>query len=367
MSAVRDGDRASPLVLVTGGAGFVGVNVAKRLLADGARVRVLDSLARPGSDANAAWLAERYGDRVEELRADVRDASAVKEAMRGVDHVVHLAAQVAVTTSLADPLEDFEVNARGTFNVLEAARASVSPPSIAYSSTNKVYGVLPDVDVRASGDRYEPADEALRARGVGESRPLDFHSPYGCSKGAAEQYVLDWSRSYGLRTVVLRMSCIYGPHQNGTEDQGWVAHFVRCALDGRPLTIYGDGRQVRDVLYVDDLVEAFELARRHAARLAGCAFNVGGGVHNTISLLELLGWIERITGRRPEVAFDAWRVGDQKYYVSDVSRFANATGWRPRVGVEEGLEALHEWLLQRHGPSTSHVADVERLAAGAAP
>lgn len=365
MSAVPDGERG--LVLVTGGAGFVGVNVAQRVLDRGGRVRILDSLARPGSETNAGWLADRYGERVEQVRADVRDASAVREAMRGVEHVVHLAAQVAVTTSLVDPVDDFEVNARGTLNVIEAARASVEPPSIVYASTNKVYGVLPDVAVRPVGRRYEPEDPGLRERGIGEWRPLDFHSPYGCSKGAAEQYVLDWSRSYGLRTVVLRMSCIYGPHQNGTEDQGWVAHFARCALEGRPVTVYGDGRQVRDVLYVDDLVDAFELARRHAGRLAGQAFNVGGGAANTLSLLELLEHLERLTGCAVDTTFDAWRVGDQRYYVSDTSRFAAATGWHARVGVEAGIAALHAWLAESALLRPPPVADVARLAAGAGP
>jgi CDP-paratose 2-epimerase len=342
----------APYVLVTGGAGFVGVNVAKRLLHDGAQVRILDSLARPGSEDNIHWLDERFRGRFEFVRGDVRDAALVREAVEGVDHVVHLAAQVAVTTSLVDPLHDFDVNARGTINVLEAARGCRRPPSIAYSSTNKVYGVLPDVQVRADGQRYVPVDDELRACGVGERRPLDFHSPYGCSKGAAEQYVLDWSRSYGLRTVVLRMSCIYGPHQNGNEDQGWVAHFLRSALEGRSLTIYGDGLQVRDVLFVDDLVDAFEQARRHADRLAGRAFNVGGGVGHTLSLLELLGEIRRLTGRSPDVNFDRWRVGDQKYYVSDVAGFREATGWTPRVGVADGLRSLLEWLQESSASSS---------------
>lgn len=362
-------DGVSPTVLVTGGAGFVGINVAKRLLAGGANVRILDSLARPGSDDNIHWLDERYRGRFEFVRGDVRDAAIVREAMEGVDHVVHLAAQVAVTTSLVEPTEDFEVNARGTLNVLEAARQCPRPPSLAYSSTNKVYGVLPDVAVAADGQRYAPSDARLRERGIGEDRPLDFHSPYGCSKGAAEQYVLDWSRSYGLRTVVFRMSCIYGPHQNGTEDQGWVAHFLRCALEGRPLTIYGDGLQVRDVLFVDDLVNAFELARRHAGELAGRAFNLGGGPAFTLSLLELLGEITRLTGRPPDVRFGRWRVGDQKYYVSDTSAFARATGWRPQVDVATGLGALLEWFADALPPrpaGRTGALGVAARAAGAA-
>jgi CDP-paratose 2-epimerase len=333
-------------VLVTGGAGFVGVNVAKRLLEQGAQVRILDSLHRPGSEHNIHWLDGRHRGAFEFVRGDVRDPDVVREAVEGVDHVVHLAAQVAVTTSLVEPVADFDVNARGTLNVLEAIRACPRPPSLVYSSTNKVYGVLPDVRVRADGHRYVPVDDGLRANGIPEERPLDFHSPYGCSKGAAEQYVLDWSRSYGLRTVVFRMSCIYGPHQYGNEDQGWVAHFLRSALENRPLTIYGDGLQVRDVLYVDDLVDAFERARVDADRLAGHAFNLGGGPGNTLSLLELLAEIGRLTGRAPDVRFEDWRVGDQKYYVSRTQAFEAATGWRARTRVPEGLASLHEWLAE---------------------
>jgi CDP-paratose 2-epimerase len=329
---------------VTGGAGFVGVNVAKHLLEQGAQVRILDSLQRPGSEHNIHWLDGRHRGAFEFVRGDVRDADVVCEAVEGVDHVVHLAAQVAVTTSLVDPVADFDVNARGTLNVLEALRGSPRSPSLVYASTNKVYGVLPDVRVRADGRRYVPVDDALRTHGIAEDRPLDFHSPYGCSKGAAEQYVLDWSRSYGLRTVVFRMSCIYGPHQYGNEDQGWVAHFLRSALEQRPLTIYGDGLQVRDVLYVDDLVAAFEHARVDADRLAGRAFNLGGGPDSTLSLLELLAEIGRLTGRAPDVRFEDWRVGDQKYYVSRTEAFRAATGWQPRTGVADGLAALHEWL-----------------------
>jgi CDP-paratose 2-epimerase len=335
---------SSRTVLITGGAGFVGTNVAKRLVDEGVHVRILDSLARAGSEQNIAWLVAEYPDRVEFLRGDVRDRAVVQEAVEGVEHIYHFAAQVAVTTSLVDPFTDFDVNARGTLNLLEAARACATAPSLVYSSTNKVYGGLADVEVQAIGDRYVPTDERVRASGISEKRGLEFHSPYGCSKGAADQYVLDYSRSYGLRTVVMRMSCIYGPHQHGNEDQGWVAHFVRSALADKDVTVYGDGRQVRDVLFVADLVDAFERARANMDLLSGCVFNIGGGPQNTLSVLELIANVERITQRKMRVARDEWRVGDQRYYVSDIRSFGTAAGWRPRVNVSAGLSALIDWF-----------------------
>ncbi|MGH8179260.1 MAG: NAD-dependent epimerase/dehydratase family protein [Steroidobacter sp.] len=359
----------SARILITGGAGFVGTNLARRLLMTGAQVRVFDSLARAGCEDNVAWMNQQFPGSVEYLRGDIRDEEAVRAAVTGVDHVFHLAAQVAVTTSLTNPREDFDVNACGALNVLEAARACARPPSIAYSSTNKVYGVLPDLDVRARATRYEPVDETVRARGVSEARPLDFHSPYGCSKGAAEQYVLDYSRSYGLSTVVLRMSCIYGPHQHGNEDQGWVAHFVRRALADRPITIFGDGLQVRDVLFVEDLVDAFERARRNIHRLSGQAFNIGGGASNSISILELIRQIEQLTGRRLQTRFDEWRVGDQRYYVSDTAKFQAATGWRPETDIHTGLAALCDWFeIAEHSPGGVAVRHVsESYASAGAP
>ena len=352
----------SPVILITGGAGFVGTNLAARLLADGTPVRILDSLARAGSEQNAAWLQATFRESLELVRSDVRDATAVREAMRGVEHVVHLAAQVAVTTSLIDPHEDFDVNTRGALNVLEAARAMRRPPSVAYSSTNKVYGVLGDVEVRAKSGRYEPIDGRVRAAGVDESRPLDFHSPYGCSKGAADQYVLDYARSYGLRTAVLRMSCIYGPHQHGNEDQGWVAHFVRSLLADQPITIYGDGLQVRDILFVDDVVDAFESVRREIGRLTGQAFNVGGGPPNAVGVLELIHKAEKSTGRQAQLRFDRWRVGDQRYYVSDTRAFSQATGWNASVAPAQGLAALREWLEEAALPARARATSVATTA-----
>jgi CDP-paratose 2-epimerase len=229
---------------------------------------------------------------------------------------------------------------------LEAIRAQDDPPPLVFTSTNKVYGGLEDIAMRKNGVRYEPADEHIRAHGVSEARPLDFHSPYGCSKGAADQYVVDYARTFGIPAVVFRMSCIYGPHQFGTEDQGWVAHFLIRALAGEPITLYGDGLQVRDILFVEDLVNAFLLARKHVRELSGRAFNMGGGPANTVSLREILNMIGKVHGKKPKLDFDGWRPGDQRYYVSDTRRFGEATGWAPKVGVQEGVERLYTWLVE---------------------
>jgi CDP-paratose 2-epimerase len=339
--------------LITGGAGFIGSNLAHRLLSDGRRVRVLDNLSRPGVEQNLQWLRKQHGTRLEMVVADIRDVDAVNRAVAGVDQVFHFAAQVAVTTSLLRPREDFEINAQGTLNLLEAVRARPVPPPLLMTSTNKVYGALQDLPLTADGQRYQPRDAKLRASGVAETRPLDFDSPYGCSKGAAEQYVLDYARSYGLSTCVFRMSCIYGPRQFGTEDQGWVAHFILRALRGDPITLYGDGRQVRDILFVDDLVQAFLLAEQHAAAIAGRAFNIGGGPGNAISLLDLLDRIEALHGVRPDTSFDEWRTGDQRWYVSDTRAFERATGWRRTVAAQDGIARLYDWLAERQGLVTA--------------
>src|SRR4051812_19348636 len=340
---------AEDYVLITGGCGFVGTNLAHRLLEDGERVCVFDNLSRDGVSRNLEWLRETHGDALKVVIGDTRDPVAVDAAMLGATRVFHFAAQVAVTSSLDDPGFDFDVNARGTVNVLEAARRSPLQPPLIFTSTNKVYGGLDDVTLDEGDVRYSPRAAALLAHGVSERRPLDFHSPYGCSKGAADQYVRDYARSYGLKTIVFRMSCIYGPHQFGTEDQGWVAHFLVRGLDGAPITLYGDGMQVRDILFVDDLVDAFLLAERHIGRLGGEAFNIGGGPRNVISLLDLLERIESLQGKRPHVRFEQWRTGDQRYYVSDTRRFQDATGWTARVGVDEGIARLNDWLQKTRG------------------
>jgi CDP-paratose 2-epimerase len=296
-------------ILVTGGAGFVGSNLTDALLTDGHSVTVLDSLVRPGTERNLEWLHRRHPERLNFIEADIRDAQAVAAAAAGSDVIYHLAAQVAVTTSVDDPRSDFEVNALGTFNVLEAARASGRSPVVVFTSTNKVYGGMEDVEVVRKETRYSYSD---LPDGVPETRQLDFHSPYGCSKGAADQYVRDYSRIYGLPTVVFRMSCIYGPRQFGNEDQGWLAHLMIAASSGKPISIYGDGLQVRDALFVDDLVRAFRLAVKDIGATAGQVYNIGGGPANTISVWSEFGPIvAELLGAQPEVEFHAWRPGDQ--------------------------------------------------------
>jgi CDP-paratose 2-epimerase len=332
-------------VVVTGGAGFVGSNLAHRLLSDGERVLLFDNLSRPGVERNLRWLQQRHPGRLTLRVADIRDAAAVRDAVARASAVYHLAAQVAVTTSLADPVTDFAINAGGTLNVLEAVRAARRPPPLVFTSTNKVYGALDDLPLRTGVYRYEADEETLGCEGVSEERPLEFHSPYGCSKGAADQYVLDYARTFGLPATVFRMSCIYGPRQFGNEDQGWLAHFLIRAIAGEPITIYGDGRQVRDALYVDDLVAAFLAARERIDHLAGQAFNIGGGPANTVSLLELVRLIGEMRGGSPAVAFEDWRLADQRYYVSDTRRFQAAARWRSTVDLHDGIERLYAWLF----------------------
>lgn len=342
-----NGRNASP-VFITGGAGFIGANLAHRILGSGRSAIIYDNLSRPGVEQNLRWLKAEHGNLLQVTVADTRDAQALRAAIQNAGQVFHFAAQVAVTTSLTNPMDDFMVNACGTMNILEALRSLTDPPPFIYTSTNKVYGALPDLSVVRNGAHYEPSDPEIREHGVGENRPLDFHSPYGCSKGAADQYVLDYARTFSIPTAVFRMSCIYGPHQFGNEDQGWVAHFILRTGEEKPITIYGDGRQVRDVLFVEDLVDAFLLAQRHITRISGNAFNIGGGPSNTLSLLELLDLIHSLDGSKPSVRFDNWRIGDQRYYVSDIRKFQEATGWAPRTGVREGVEKLHRWLRERN-------------------
>jgi CDP-paratose 2-epimerase len=334
------------VTLITGAAGFVGTNLADRLLVAGERVRILDDLSRPGVERNLEWLERRHGARLQVQVGDIGDAGLVRRALAGAQTVFHFAAQVAVTTSLDDPAHDVAVNLLGTVNLLEAARSAPVVPRFVFTSTNKVYGDLADLALREAGDRYEPVDRQFRRAGVSESRRLDFCTPYGCSKGAADQYVLDWHKSYGLPTAVFRMSCIYGPHQFGTEDQGWVAHFLISALAGEPITIYGDGKQVRDILFVDDLADALLAAREQMPAIAGRAFNIGGGPANAVSLRGVVALIAELTGDEPEMSFAPWRKGDQRWYVSDPRAFSRATGWRPTVTPRDGIGALHRWLVE---------------------
>jgi CDP-paratose 2-epimerase len=331
-------------VVITGGAGFIGANLADRLLSSGQRVLIFDNLSRPGVESNLEWLNSRHGAMLSIEIGDIRNATSLHWALEGASAVFHFAAQVAVTNSLIAPRHDFEINVRGTINLLEALRRMQTPPPLILTSTNKVYGDLGQVALREERTRYSLAEPGLYEGGIDEDQQLEFHSPYGCSKGAADQYVLDYARSFGLPAVVFRMSCIYGPHQFGNEDQGWVAHFLRCALKGEPITIYGNGKQVRDALFVEDLLDAFLLVRTHIGRLAGNAFNIGGGPRNTLSLLELVELVREIHSLRPQLRWSNWRVGDQKFYVTDFSKFQRATGWSPRVSVRAGVERLSRWL-----------------------
>ena len=332
--------------LITGGAGFIGCNYAHRLLSRGEQVVVYDNLSRRGTEANVAWLREQHGaESFRLLVGDVRDGSALAEAARDVDVVVHLAGQTAVTTSVADPRADFEHNALGTFNALEAARqagAHRHPDIFLYASTNKVYGGMEEVAVVEQETRYAYRGLPL---GIPETQPLDFHSPYGCSKGCGDQYVRDYARIYGMPTVVFRQSCIYGLRQMGIEDQGWIAWLVIAAVTGQPITVYGDGKQVRDVLFVDDLLDAYDAAVAHIDVAAGQVYNVGGGPAHTMSVWAECGpLLERLMGRAIPVSYSNWRPGDQRVYVSDIRKAGRELGWQPRVGVEEGVRRLYEWV-----------------------
>jgi CDP-paratose 2-epimerase len=313
-------------ILVTGGAGFLGVNAAIRLIKDGWYVTLLDNLSRPGTERNLKWVLNRYPNRIAFIKEDVRNGSALPEHVKNQDAILHLAGQVAVTTSLADPNTDFDVNARGTLNMLEAVRMHNRDAAFLFASTNKVYGKL--------DHNNGPCTEA---------QPIDFHSPYGCSKGSADQYVRDYARCFEMNTVVLRQSCIYGSHQYGTEDQGWVAHFVHSILKGRPLTIYGDGTQVRDLLDARDLSALYALAIDKIAITRGEIYNIGGGPENQRNLLEVIDQIGELTGRKPEYSFAGWREGDQKYYVSDISKARRDLGWQPQVAFDSGLRDLISW------------------------
>jgi CDP-paratose 2-epimerase len=346
-------ERETAPTLITGGAGFIGTNLAARLLADSRPVLILDNLSRAGVERNLRWLQYHYGERLHVEIKDIRNFEAVWKAVQSAGQVFHLAAQVAVTTSLQAPVDDFEINARGTLNILEALRLMDNPPPLVFTSSNKVYGDLGDIRLEQSALRYEPTGLTTPYAGIDETCQLNFDSPYGCSKGAADQYVLGYAQSYGIPALVFRMSCIYGPHQFGTEDQGWIAHFLIRALNNEPITLFGDGRQVRDVLYVTDLIDALLAAQRNIAQLSGQAFNIGGGTANTLSLLELSEHIAELEGHRPELKFDDWRNGDQKYFASNIARFCTATGWVPKVSAYDGVAALAAWLHTARNPTES--------------
>lgn len=330
-------------ILITGGAGFIGSNLANYFLSRGEDVTIFDNLSRPGVELNLNWLQTLHGDKhLTFVSGDIRDAGSLAAPVAEADTIYHLAGQVAVTTSVTNPVYDFEVNALGTVNLLEAARRSGHKPIIIFTSTNKVYGGMENMGVIEEASRYAYRDYP---NGIDESQPLDFHSPYGCSKGAADQYVRDYSRIYDLPTVVFRMSCIYGPRQFGTEDQGWVAYFVIASLLGWPITIYGDGKQVRDILYVDDLIRAFVLARQNIATTAGQVYNIGGGQANTIAIWSEFGpLLSELTHHEIPVEHEDWRPGDQKIYVSDHGKATYEFGWKPEVSGHEGIVRLLNWV-----------------------
>jgi CDP-paratose 2-epimerase len=348
--------RRRPMVLITGGSGFLGANLADRLAAAGERILIYDNLSRPGVVQNLKWLQHRHGHRVETAIADVRDAAALRETTRQASAVFHLAAQA----SADDPVADFEINVRGTLNVLEAVRHRPDPPPLIFASTSKIYGEPFDPTSLVEHERrYRPAHGERQA--IDEACPLAPSSSYGCSKGAADQYVLDYGRIHRLRSVVLRMSCLHGPHQFGTEDQGWVAHFLIRALQGQPITIFGNGKQVRDLLYVDDAVDALLRAHARIDALAGQACNLGGGRDNTLSLLELVARLSELGIAPPPVRFVAARPGDRLYYVSDTSKFEQRTGWRAHTPVSVGLRNLQRWLIAT-GAAHAEAEDEPELA-----
>lgn len=313
-------------VLITGGAGFLGVNAAAHLAANGWHVTLLDNLSRGGTQRNLDWLLAQHAGAIQFVKEDLRNYPGLEPHVKGQDAVLHLAGQVAVTTSLVDPIADFEINARGTLNLLEATRHHSPEAAFVFASTNKVYGKLPENN-----------------RACKETQPIDFHSPYGCSKGAADQYVRDYARCFHMNTVVLRQSCIYGAHQYGTEDQGWVAHFVHSILHDRPLTIYGDGTQVRDLLDARDLSRLYELVIDRIGDARGEIFNAGGGPQNSRNLLQVIEAVGRLTEKKPAYTFADWREGDQKYYVSDISKLQQQLGWKPDIAFDEGLRDLVGW------------------------
>ncbi len=327
---------------ITGGAGFIGCNCADHFLQRGHEVVVFDNLSRPGSQRNLDWLHQKHGERIEFIKGDVRDFDRLCSEIEGSDVVLHLASQVAVTTSVSHPREDFEVNALGTFNMLEAVRNYCPQAVFLYASTNKVYGGLESVQIVERDSRYEFAEFT---DGIPENFPLDFHSPYGCSKGTGDQYAIDYARIYGLRTVSLRQSCIYGERQFGVEDQGWIAHLLIATCLNRPITIYGDGKQVRDVLHVSDLIRAYDRVVERADEISGLAINIGGGPSNTLSVwAEFEPILESLTGKPINASYEKWRPGDQLVFVSNIRRARSLLDWRPEISPQTGIKSLYDWV-----------------------
>jgi CDP-paratose 2-epimerase len=330
-------------ILVTGGAGFIGTNLAERLLKEKEDVTIFDNLSRKGTELNLKWLQQKYPS-VKYVQGDIRNAKQVEEIVKGFDVIYHLAGQVAVTTSVTNPQEDFEINILGTFNFLEAIRKSGEKPVFLYASTNKVYGDLADLEVQETETRYEFKNVPA---GVTEAQCLDFHSPYGCSKGAADQYVRDYSRIYDIPTIVFRQSCIYGPHQFGIEDQGWVAWFAIATMLQKQITVYGNGKQTRDILYVDDLCDAYIEAVKNRKKTSGQIYNVGGGRANSISVLfEFREILERLFETKIKTTFSDWRPGDQPLFICDTLKAYRDFGWKPKTKKEEGIKQMVDWMKQ---------------------
>lgn len=334
-------------ILITGGAGFIGINSAERFIHDGWHVIIFDNLSRRGSEKNLQYLQAKYPNGFDFIKGDIRyDLDVIMSAVEKSQIILHLAAQVALTTSVENPREDFEINVLGTINILEACRNAGHNPLVIYSSTNKVYGGIEDVLVIEHQKRYEYENNHY---GISEDRNLDFHSPYGCSKGAADQYVRDYYRIYGIPTIVFRQSCIYGPHQFGVEDQGWIAWFLIATVLGKPITIYGNGKQVRDILYIDDLTNLYALAAMHYTKLQGKIYNIGGGIDNTLSLLELVEKIEKIFSKKINFGYADWRPGDQPLYICDIRKIKNDLGWKPEISPEVGIDRLAGWIRNYKG------------------
>jgi CDP-paratose 2-epimerase len=331
-------------IFITGGVGFIGINVAKHYLKKGWNVKIYDCLFRPGVEQNLEILKKENHSNLTVVQNDIRDFEILKTEIKNSDVVLHYAGQTAVTTSVVNPRTDFEVNALGTFNVCEAVRLFCPKATLGYSSTNKVYGAIPKSQVTEEKTRYVAKNYK---NGFPESLPLDFYSPYGCSKGTGDQYVRDYHRIYGLNSFVFRQSCIYGTYQLGVEDQGWLAHFILMAINNKTLKIYGDGKQVRDVLFIDDLVDAYDKAVTNIDKIKGEVFNIGGGANNTISLLELVSDIEELNGKKINLKFVDWRPGDQKIYISDVSKAKKVLGWEPKTNTNNGIKKLFDWLKYR--------------------
>jgi len=332
-------------VIITGGAGFIGVNAAEHYAQRGDNVVLFDNLSRIGSEENLKWIKEKF-PQIEFVKGDVRNAVESDRLFKNhsdVSLTLHLAAQVAVTTSVIAPREDFECNALGTFNILEGIRKQCPDCMVIYSSTNKVYGKMSDVRVVKKRNRYVFAD---LPQGVSEARELDFYSPYGCSKGCGDQYVHDYARIYGLHTAVFRQSCIYGYRQFGVEDQGWVAWFTIAAITCQPITVYGDGKQIRDILFIDDLVEAFDKVYENTGKTSGQTYNIGGGPDNSISLIELLARLEEFLGEKINVSYSDWRPGDQKVYISNIAKARKDFCWEPKISVKTGLKKIYDWVKE---------------------